>query len=910
MTRNDQEHRAFPTGKTSPPQTGAGLIPRENLVDALAMAVRDKALTLIVAPAGYGKTVLLAALFQHLADTGHDAVWYNCDRTDVVPQKLNAFLHSRFTVVDGLAGTRSLGLEASASHVANALITELERRDRCLTLILENYHLAQSAETNALVEALLQARSSHLKLVVSSRARPTFASRKLALQGQVEEFRASDLAFTSTDLLALAGIALPHRAAGELAGILERTEGWPLAVRLFLLALDKGADRTRLLDEMAHREADVLDYLTEEVLTGQPAELQAFLVSTSFLDQISPSLCAVLLPDMDSRAHLLDAEQKGLFLSRVEAGSEWWRYHPMFRQCLLAHFARLPRERQASMQKAASQWFEDHGLVGEAVGMAIASGDDARAAALLGRLAPELVSVRGDLASFLHLLDRLPQQRIMASPTLQFWQAWALFFARKYREAAAVVAGLRRLEAAGDATSVGVDLQRQIGLLDTLVATFTDDMATCRRVAAAWLADYPQADAFDRATVACALVLANLAFLDLAAARRAYDAAQRAIAGSAGAYGIAWVCAIGMTMDLVAGEPLQALARLDGMRSRLSPSAQAPSNITATLDFLAAAAHYHLGRLDEASDALLGGGEHLAEHGVSETACFGIAACLRVAAKTSGVPAALAQAQRLEALLVQAYAPRLWLSIRYERVLLLFRAGRYDEGREEAAAIVDVQACGEPQNAGADSDLPCTRELRQIASARTAMAEGTWNEGLRLLSALATNARHGGRQLRYVQALVLKASVYYAQGNATKAVRTFLDAISIASQRGLIQLFLDDELICRPLVAAALHGKDSAVHEATDDNQLLRTLAERFGVSPTSRKTHNEILAPLEPLTARETAMLDLLLSGMRNREIAASLSTSEATVKWHLYNLYSKLGVNNRTAAIHRARALGLGSS
>lgn len=122
MTRNNQEHRAFPTGKTSPPQTGAGLIPRENLFDALAMAVRDKALTLIVAPAGYGKTVLLAALFQRLADTGHDAVWYNCDRTDVVPQKLNAFLRSRFTVVDGLAGTRSLGLEASASHVANALV--------------------------------------------------------------------------------------------------------------------------------------------------------------------------------------------------------------------------------------------------------------------------------------------------------------------------------------------------------------------------------------------------------------------------------------------------------------------------------------------------------------------------------------------------------------------------------------------------------------------------------------------------------------------------------------------------------------------------------------------------------------------------------------------------------------------
>jgi len=485
-----------------------------------------------------------------------------------------------------------------------------------------------------------------------------------------------------------------------------------------------------------------------------------------------------------------------------------------------------------------------------------------------------------------------------------------MFFARRYREAARLVAELHRLDETSGETGVGIELRRQIGLLDTLVATFTDDMITARRVSSEWLGSYPQADPFDRATVACALVLANLAFLDLPGARRAYEGAQRAIAESTSVYGIAWVCGIGMTMDLVAGEPLQALARLEGLRSQLSQASQAPSNIASTLDFLAAAASYHLGRLDEASDALLGGSELLAEHGVSETASFGLAAALRIEAKTNGVTSALALAQRLEALLVQSYATRLWLALRYERVLMLFRAGRHEEANDEAAAIIDIQPLGERRRDEIEADLPSVRELRQIVAARAALAEGTWNEALRLLSGLANSARHGGRHLRFVQAQLLKAATHYGQGDATRAVRTFLEAVSVASPRGLLQIFLDDELLCRPLVAAALASRDAAQSDQAAEAQFLMKLGERFGIDVSARASNAEILAPLEPLTARETMMIGLLLSGMRNREIAARLSTSEATVKWHLYNLYSKLGVNNRTAAIHRARALGLGAA
>lgn len=155
--------------------------------------------------------------------------------------------------------------------------------------------------------------------------------------------------------------------------------------------------------------------------------------------------------------------------------------------------------------------------------------------------------------------------------------------------------------------------------------------------------------------------------------------------------------------------------------------------------------------------------------------------------------------------------------------------------------------------------------------------------------------------------MILKAAVHYGQSDHIKAVRAFLDAVAIASDRQLLQIFIDDARICRPLVAAAMASFDQGVHTRPDEAGFVGLIQARLGLdSQTARDTEN-IHAPLEPLTAREQLILELLHGGLRNREIAGRLSMSEATVKWHLYNLYSKLGVNNRTAAIHRARGLGL---
>jgi LuxR family maltose regulon positive regulatory protein len=727
------------------------------------------------------------------------------------------------------------------------------------------------------------------------------------LAGHVAELRVRDLAFTQAELAEMAKDTVPDLRNEDLGKVWERTEGWPVAIRLFFLAIREGADRDRLLDEIASQDTDLAEYLSEEVLRGQPEELRTFLICTSILDQFNEGVCSAIVPAVDALAMLDLAERNNLFILKIESGSGWFRYHPIFRQCLIGQFERLPRQRQAEIRRDAGRWFEQQGYLAEAVDMALLSGDAGHARTLLAALAPDLVSVRGDLATFLQLLRRFPRGMIDEDPTLLYWQAWAMFFSRHYREAAQLVARLHQVAQTLSTGKLDGKLRVQIGLLDTLSATFTDDMASAKRTGSDWLSNCDGADPFDRATVACALVLAHLAFLDVPAARRAYDLAQRAIANSSSHYGAAWVCGIGMTMDLVAGEPREALARLDGLGESWFDAPGTPSNISSTLALLAAAAHYHLGQVEQAERLISDNVHMLTEHGVSETAAFGLAGCLRVSALNKGPATALTTARKMEAALSKAYASRLAFSLRYERVLLLFRSGRVEDAIEEASTVTDIQPLGERRAEEGDPELPCVRELRQLVSARVAISDRAWNEALRILNSIVSSARHGGRNLRLVHALILKAAVHYGQSDTVKAVRAVLDAVAVAKERGLMQIFLDDARICRPLIAAALASSDQVLASRNPDEDFLRELQERLGIEAHLAGKDEQMLAPLEPLTAREQLMVDLLHSGLRNREIAGHLSMSEATVKWHLYNLYSKLGVNNRTAAIHRARSLGL---
>jgi LuxR family transcriptional regulator, maltose regulon positive regulatory protein len=896
--------RPYLRGKIMPPEQTPGLLPREQLVSQLEASARQKLLMLVVAPAGYGKTALLGALYDRLTGSGREVRWYNCDRTDVVPQRLAAFLAALGTSRPEHDADASMGLGSFLS-AANAIASHLEHHRHHLTIVLENYHLAQSPETDALVEAALEIGSPYLHLVVSSRANPSFAWRKLKLNGHVGELRVGDLALTESEIGILARQILPYFGANDLAAVWRRTEGWPLAVRLFLLALKNGADTRRLIEEIEAREADVAEYLAEEVLGAQAADVQDFLVATSMLEQFNASLSAALQPEIDTEDMIATLERESLFITNIEAGSGWFRYHPIFRQYLSSRFARLPKLRQAELRRCAMRWFEAEGYMPQAVEVALQLGDTTLAHELLVRLAPELVSLKGDLATFLRLLGRMPRN-VLDDLTLRYWQAWAMFFSRRYLEAARLVTDLHRRLEQDETAKLDPEVGARLGLLDTLAATFTDDMASARAAGNRWLSHVIDARPIDRSTVANCVALAELAHHDVRTARRTLEVSQRAMAHSNSLYGASWVACIGMATDLVAGEPALAIARAQALGERMPDKSRGPFNILSTIALIAAAAEYHRNNISEASRLLHAGLPMLTEYGTSETAAFGLTACLRLTALQKGVGEALTMAQKLEPALARSYAPRLQVTLQYERALILFRANRTDDALEAASLIAEIQSIGDLVGDNPEIEMPCIRELRQLVAARAAIAEQTWNEALRILANLITNARQTGRNLRLVQALIMKASVQFAQSDLTRGARTFLEAIEIAEPRGLIRIFLDDAYICRPLISAVLSAPNNANNDQRRLHEFLLRIQKELGGEVLGRGPA-EFSAPLEPLTPRERTMLNMLCAGLRNRQIAAQLSMSEATVKWHLNNLYSKLGVNNRTAAIHRGRIMGL---
>jgi LuxR family transcriptional regulator, maltose regulon positive regulatory protein len=893
-------------GKVTPPERGAGLLAREKLLVNLHSLARQKLLVTLVAPAGYGKTVLLGALYDRLTESGKTAYWYNCDRTDVVPQRLASFLKGIGNLQ--IESDQTISFRSGSAEDAHAIMAGLEQRNEPVTIILENYHLAQSNETDALIEALLAVASPNLHLVISSRAKPAFASRRLFLNGQIAELRVSDLTFSPDEISELAHKALPYFGDNDLGAVWRKTEGWPLAVRLTCIALQKARNPKHVMEEIEAREADVAEYLAEEVLRAQPEAIRHFLIATSILEQFNAPLSQAMLPDSDGATMIALIEREDLFISKVETGSGWFRFHPLFRHYLLSQFAHLPKTEQSRLRHVAMRWYDEQGYTAQAIDMALLSGEADHAHRLLVQLAPELVSIKGDLATFLQLLGRFPRELVDGDLSLIYWEAWAMLFSRRYAEAAKLVGYLHRsLDSEGGA-QLDPGIRARLGLLDTLAATFTDDMATARRAGNEWLVASQTAEPVDRATAAYCLVLANLALHDLREARRALEVAQRSISGADSIYGEAWVCGVGMAIDLISGEPGLAIARAQALSDRLEDRSKAPFNILSTIALMAAAAHYHRNDVAVAERMLGGSLPMLTEHGSSETATFGLSACLRLTASQKGATEALFMARKLEPGLTRAYAPRLELALSYERALLLFRADRIDEALEEAASIAEVQSLGEARSDGGEPELPCVRELRQLIAARSAIADKTWNEALRILAIVATNARHDGRMHRLVQALILKAAVHIGQSDPRRASRTFLEAVDLAAPRGLLRVFLDDASLCRPLLAATMSAQEQAGGAQAQHQEFLAAMQEGLGVKASA--VGEELSAPLEPLTARELSILKMLVSGMRNRQIAAHFSMSEATVKWHLYNLYSKLGVNNRTAAIHRCHVMGLANT
>jgi len=897
------------------PRPQPGFVPRPRLAGRLNEGLARQ-LILVCAPAGSGKTALLA----DWARRGRCPVaWLSLDAGDNDPARLwrhavAALDRVRPGISERVGPLLGPPAPPSFEGLVTALVNELDAepgKDEVL-LVLDDYHLIDSQAVHASLRFLLEHLPPGLRLVLTSRSDPPLPLARLRAGGQLAELRADDLRFTTDEAAALLREAvaadLPDAAVAVLAA---RTEGWAAGLQLAALSLRGQEDAAGFVAAFSGSHRYVLDYLAGEVLDRQAEELRGFLLETSVLERLSGALCDAVTGRADSQAMLEAIEHAGLFLVPLDEVRGWWRYHQLFADLLRVRLRQQRPERIPVLHRNAATWHSEHGPADAAVRHAIAAGDMNWAARLMEQYFDELFYLRGEGATLERWFSALPAGTIRSRPRL-------------------LVARAAQADTGGRAEEVG-------GLLDAAEHAYAD------------AADEPFEPSAGRAASLLVNVPATIAVF------RAYLAELRGDAEGAASFAAQALAAIGEGERMLDFITQGHLAIAEWLGGRLAESEQAfTSSIagwrTAGRPTLIAWGGHHLGqvqraqgRLDAARDtyqealevnaprgrpatpaagiAYVGLGEVSYQRGDLDDALGylteGIALCrqftyapplaagLATLAWTrqadgdpSGALEAMGEAERA----MPGPAVGLINPVPAERARLLLAQG------EVAAAARWTKERG----LGPDDEPAYPREPEYLVLARVLLAQDRPGPALALLERLHAAAAAQGRAGSIIEIQVLRALALAAASDQDAAVDVLAGALTLGCPQGYVRVFADEGPPMAALLGrlVAAQKADRAAARGVELGCLARVLRAAGGkgaVQDAGRGAAAAAPGLAEQLTAREREILVLLAAGMPNPRIAAELVVTLDTVKKHVSHLLGKLGAANRTEAVTRARQLSL---
>jgi LuxR family transcriptional regulator, maltose regulon positive regulatory protein len=580
---------------------------------------------------------------------------------------------------------------------------------------------------------------------------------------------------------------------------------------------------------------------------------------------------------------------RNVLVFRIDGSRHWLRMHTLLRQFLQAEAQRkLGASNQRAVCKAAATYFAEHGEAVTAIDYALEGSALELASTLLDRIARKVPTGRDWRSRYLAWAEHLMAAGMPLSLTAHSWYAWALCFSNAHERARWSTE--RLLERLALEEDVPHELQTRAGLLQVLNAVFLDRVEEARCAATSWLAEDRPRDAFDRAMVAGASVIAALARRDDDGACQSLLVAQSAVASRPDSYGHVWVMILTACQHLDAGEPRQADALLRPVRDTALRNFGPEADVIDTLDLVHARVALDLGDVAAARERVLRGMASATRHGIIETVLHGLATCVVLAELPDSPPALRPAAQDAVAM---TYPPRARRLLAAMRVRLLACGGKLDEAHvlgRRAGLWVQARRHADLDREGIGVTLA---QLELLAHEQPAKAL-VWIDKLTREAPMRYLVRES------VALYLLSASIHQRAGEARRALRQFSLALVLAARRGLLSPF--DE---RPGLIAFLFAK-FAVRDFgfthPDEIDLLEQLSERWGLvgGASAQQIGGESLTP------RERDLLDMLACGLSNQQIADRLALSVTTVKWHCSNLYGKLGVRSRSAAVTRARHQG----
>jgi LuxR family transcriptional regulator, maltose regulon positive regulatory protein len=893
------------------PRPRPGFVARPRLLQRLAEGTARE-LVLVCTPAGFGKTTLLG----DWARRGQRPVaWLSLDAGDNDPARFWRHATAALDgVVPGVAERVApllKGLQPAAfGAAAAALVNELAGVPEEVVLVLDDYHLIDAPPVHASLAFLLEHQPACLRLVLASRADPPLPLARLRARGQLAELREADLRFTPEEAAELLRTAVgPELPEAAMAALGERTEGWVAGLQLAALSLQGHADPAGLVASFSGTHRFVLDYLAEEVLDRQPEPLRAFLLQTSVLERLSGPLCEAVTGRSNSQALLEQVERANLFLVPLDEVRAWWRYHHLFADLLRARLAREQPERLPELHQAAAAWSEQHGLVDDAVRHALAAGDALWAARLIERHFDDLLR-RSEDATLHRWLEGLPAELVRSRPRLCLAQALWAWIGGRLEAVEPLVAEAERAFAAvaeepyepsvGRATSLVANVPAAIGTLRAGLACMQGDAEHATRFGQQALAHLTDADrtlrSFAQWYLAVAewlrgrLVEAEQALAGLVAEQR--GAGERYFARLC--YDLGQVQRAQGRLDASLGTYRQALDASGGAARLLPPAGMALVGLAGVL--------YERGELEAARGRATEGVGlwRQLSYGLQLVAGLATLAWIRQAqGDAPGALEAIAEAERvglspaMVALLNPAPATRARLALARGEVA-------------EVARWVQDRGLGP----GDQPSYPQEREY--LVLARVLLAEHAPDRALGLLERLHALAVGQGRTGSVIEIRVLQALARQASGDEPAGLAALAEALTLAAPEGYLRVFVDEgapmaTLLGRLLTTPATTQAVAAQVPPAFLDRLLEAF-EQAGQAALPRARRGAALPGLvAALSAREVEVLGLLAAGKSNPAIAEELVITLDTVKRHVTHILDKLGADNRTQAVARARELGL---
>ena len=865
-------------------------------------------LILASAPAGYGKTVLLADWARR---GEHPVAWLSLDAGDNDPARF--WRHAVAALDRARPGTGErvaplLGPPAPTSFLGlvTALINGLAGEEALL--VLDDYHVISAQQVHESLSFLVEHRPAGICVVLATRSDPPLSLARLRARGQLTEIRVAELRFTPAEagnLLQHAGSALPDASVAALAA---RTEGWAAGLALAALSLRGHDDAAAFVAAFTGSHRYVLDYLAEEVLERQDKELRTFLLETSVLDRLSGPLCDAVTGRAGSQPLLEAAERAGLFLIPLDEVRGWWRYHHLFADLLRARLQQEQPGRLGQLHRNAAAWCEEHGLADDAVGHAVAAGETLWAARIIERHFDTVYYWRSEGATIRRWVSALPPDLARSRPRLLLVQALMTATGGNLGAVEPLLGAAERVAAgaaeepfeptAGRAGSMLVNVPALIALHRSYLAQLRGDAESTAAFAQRVLAELGGGERLVES-----LAQWNLAVAEWLRGRLA--AAERAFASSIAAWRTVGQRTLAAYGGYQLGQVQQAQGRLDAadrtclraLEFAALPGQPAPPTAGPAYVGLAEVA-YQRNELDTAL--------RQATDGIALSRRFVYSAPLAAGLMTlawtreaMGDPAGALEAMGEAGEASPGPAGPL-NPVSAQRARLLLTQGD----------VAGVARWAQENGLGPDDEPDYSREPGHLVLARILLAQDRPGQALALLGRLHAAAAAQNRAGGLIETGALRGLALAATGDEASAVTALTGALMLACPQGYVRVFADEGAPMAALLGRLIVGQRSGQAAAGVPFGYLARLQRAFAAGPPAPGSGRDTAAVpglIDPLTSRELEVLEMLAAGRSNQAIAGELVVTLDTVKKHVGHVLGKLGAANRTEAVARARELNL---